>query len=176
MTIPDGDIFAQDPYRSGVINFVIAKQVKPEFHNILLRGIGCNWLVCIALYLSAQAKDVASKVIGVWFPIFAFVILGFDHVVANMFFIPLGIWLHTPGLDVGLYIWKGIIPTTIGNVIGGAVFVGAYYWWMYLAFEPPVAVDGVVFQERESGGAEREASARWYGSDHSTRVGSGEQV
>ncbi|KAK0750577.1 Formate/nitrite transporter [Schizothecium vesticola] len=102
--------------------------VEPEFHNILPRGVGCNWLVCLALYLSVQANDLASKVIGIWFPIFAFVILGLDHVVANMFFIPLAIWLRAPGLDVGLNIWKRIIPTTIGNVIGGAVFVGGYYW------------------------------------------------
>lgn len=54
-----------------------------------------------------QAKDLNSKVIGMWWPIFAFVSLGLDHVVANMFFIPLGIWLHTPGLTIGLYVWKG---------------------------------------------------------------------
>ncbi|KAG7406909.1 putative formate transporter [Fusarium oxysporum f. sp. rapae] len=70
----------------------------------------CNWLVCLACFLSIQAKDLNSKVIGIWWPIFAFVSLGLDHVVANMFFIPLGIWLHTPGLTIGVYIWKGKFP------------------------------------------------------------------
>jgi formate/nitrite transporter FocA (FNT family) len=86
---------------------VTKKQVTPAFHQIFLRGIGCNWLVCLACYLAMQAKDVNSKIVAMWWPIFAFVALGLDHVVANMFFMPLGIWLHTPGLSVGLYIWKG---------------------------------------------------------------------
>lgn len=77
-------------------------------HQIFLRGIGCNWLVCLSCYLGLQAKDFQSKIIGMWCPIFTFVSLGLDHVIANMFFIPLGIWLHTPGLSVGLYIWKGL--------------------------------------------------------------------
>lgn len=49
-------------------------------------------------------------------------------------------------MTVGLYIWKGIIPAGLGNIVGGALFCGGYYWWMYLAMEPPVAVDGVVFE------------------------------
>lgn len=78
------------------------------FHQVFLRAIGCNWLVCLACYLSLMAKDVTSKVFSIWWPIVAFVSLGLDHVVANMFLIPLGIFLHTPGLSVSLYIWKGM--------------------------------------------------------------------
>lgn len=81
-----------------------------------------------------------------WWPIFAFVVLGLEHVVANMFYMSLGIWLKTPDLTVGLYIWKGMIPATIGNIIGGGLFVGVYYWYMYLAMEDPVKVDGVEYQ------------------------------
>lgn len=77
------------------------------FHQIFLRAIGCNWLVCLACYQGIMAKDITSKVAGVWWPIFAFMTLGLDHVVANMFFVPLGLFLRTPGLSVGLYIWKG---------------------------------------------------------------------
>lgn len=62
--------------------------------------------------------------VGIWFPTFAFVSLGFDHVVANMTFIPLAIWLGAPKITVALYIWKGIIPTLLGNIIGGGLFVG----------------------------------------------------
>ena len=67
---------------------------------------------------------MASKIIGIWLPIYAFVSLGFDHVVANMAFIPMAIWLDAPGISVGLYIWKGIIPTLLGNIVGGGLFVG----------------------------------------------------
>lgn len=118
---------------------------------ILLRGIGCNWLVCLACFFGIQGRDLASKVIGIWLPTFAFVSLGFDHVVANMTFIPLGIWLGAPHITIGLYIWKGIIPTLLGNIIGGGIFcgqychpysqirplklmktLGTYYWYMLL--------------------------------------------
>lgn len=81
-----------------------------------------------------------------WWPIFAFVVLGLEHVVANMFYMSLAIWLKTPDLTVGLYIWKGMIPATIGNIIGGGMFVGVYYWYMYLFDEDPVKIDGVEYQ------------------------------
>ncbi|KAF7122918.1 hypothetical protein CNMCM5793_001029 [Aspergillus hiratsukae] len=119
----------------------------PDFHHIFLRGIGCNWLVCVAVFLGTQGRDLASKLVGIWFPIFAFVSLGFDHVVANMTFIPMGIWLGAPNITVGLYIWKGIIPTLLGNIIGGGLFVGTYYWYMYLLSGEVVSVTSL----RESG-------------------------
>ncbi|KAL4735408.1 Formate/nitrite transporter-domain-containing protein [Aspergillus similis] len=117
--------------------------LTPEFHSIFLRGIGCNWLVCLACFLALQGRDLASKIIGIWLPIYAFVSLGFDHVVANMTFIPLAIWLDAPGISVGLYIWKGIIPTLLGNIVGGGLFVGTYYWYMYLLQTNPVTLTGL---------------------------------
>lgn len=109
----DGGTFDSDVYREEVIAFATKKQLVPAMHQIFIRAIGCNWLVCLACFLGTQAKDLGSKVIGMWLPIFAFVALGFDHVVANMFFIPLGIWLGTPDLTVGLYIWKGKLFCTL---------------------------------------------------------------
>lgn len=67
-----------------------------------------------------------------------------------MFFVPMGIWYHTPDLSVGLYIWKGIIPSGLGNIIGGALFVAAYYYGMYLFREPPVLIDGVSFEAHDT--------------------------
>ncbi|KAH3280438.1 hypothetical protein KXW55_003324 [Aspergillus fumigatus] len=119
-----GNVFAADPYKSEVIAFATKQQLTPDFHQIFIRGIGCNWLVCLACFLGVQGRDLASKVVGIWFPTFAFVSLGFDHVVANMTFIPLAIWLGAPKITVALYIWKGIIPTLLGNIIGGGLFVG----------------------------------------------------
>jgi formate/nitrite transporter len=140
-----GGVFDADPYKSEVIAYVTKKQVTPDFHQIFLRAIGCNWLVCLACYLAMQAKDLNSKIVGMWWPIFAFVSLGLDHVVANMFFIPMGIWLGTPGVTVGLYIWKGIIPAGLGNIVGGAIFCGGYYWFMFIFQEPEIIVDGAGF-------------------------------
>jgi formate/nitrite transporter len=120
----DGGVFDAEPYRAEVIAFTTKKQVIPAFHQIFLRGIGCNWLVCLACFLGIQGRELVSKVAGIWWPIYAFVSLGLDHVVANMCFIPLGIFQGTPGLTVGLYIWKGIIPAGLGNIVGGALFCG----------------------------------------------------
>jgi hypothetical protein len=143
-------VFDSQPYKAEVQSFVTKKQVTPTFHMIFLRGIGCNWLVCLACYLGIQGRDVASKIIGIWFPIYGFVSLSFDHVVANMFFIPMGIWEDTPHVTVGLYIWKGIIPAGLGNIIGGGLFCGVYYWWMYVFMEPEISVDGIEYQRTEN--------------------------
>lgn len=119
-----GEIFAAEPYRSEVVAYAAKKQVVPRWHVIFLRGIGCNWLVCLAVYLGLQGQSLASKAAGMWWPVFAFVTLGFDHTVANMTFVPLGIFAGTPGLSVGLYVWKGIIPVVLGNIVGGGLFCG----------------------------------------------------
>lgn len=63
-----------------------------------------------------------------------------------MFFVPTGIWQKAPGITVGLYIWKGIIPALIGNIIGGGLFVGIFYWYLHLSNEEAVAIDGVLYE------------------------------
>jgi len=96
----------------------------------LFRAIGCNWLVCLAVYLAVASDDVIGKIMGIWFPIMAFVAIGFEHSIANMFFIPVGIFLG----KVSWYqcIVNNLIPVTIGNIIGGAVFVAMLYWYTFL--------------------------------------------
>jgi formate/nitrite transporter len=96
----------------------------------LLRGIGCNWLVCLAVWLAIASDDIAGKVLAIWFPIMAFVALGFEHSVANMFFIPLGM-LNGASVTIGQFLWNNLVPVTIGNIIGGAGLVGGIYWWVY---------------------------------------------
>jgi formate/nitrite transporter len=114
----------------------------------LFRGILCNWLVCMAVWLSLAAKDGISKILGIMIPITAFVAAGFEHSIANMYFIPMGMFLKghealqgllAPGVIQGLT-WQGfflnnLIPVTIGNLIGGVVFVAVAYWSAYL--RPP---------------------------------------
>lgn len=119
-----GGVFKDPAYKAEAIAFAEKKQVAPEWYMIFLRGIGCNWLVCLSIYMAIQGQSLASKLVGMWFPVFAFVSLGFDHTVANMTFIPLGIMLGAPGITVGLYIWKGIIPVVLGNIVGGGLFCG----------------------------------------------------
>ncbi|EKG20088.1 Formate/nitrite transporter [Macrophomina phaseolina MS6] len=137
-----GGVFSTDPFREEAILFAIKKQVKPYWHEIFLRAVGCNWLVCLACYLGMQGRDLTSKVVGIWWPVFAFVSLGFDHVAANMFFVPLGLWLGTPGLTIELYAWKGVAPALLGNIVGGALFCGTFLWFMHLHGQGDVEVDG----------------------------------
>ena len=95
----------------------------------------------MAVWLSISARETVSKIIAIWWPTAAFVALALDHVVANMYFIPIGIWNGTPKLTVGYYIWKSLIPATLGNIIGGGVFVALPYWYLYLTGEGDVEVD-----------------------------------
>ncbi|MCD6239202.1 MAG: formate/nitrite transporter family protein [Thermotogae bacterium] len=125
-------------------------KVHLSFVEALMRGIGCNWLVCLAVWMAASAKNIVGKIFAIYFPIMAFVASGFEHSVANMFFIPYGIFLKgVPavidatgkgvaafnGLTWGSLLVNNLIPVTIGNIIGGSFFVGMLYWYIYLKKE-----------------------------------------
>jgi formate/nitrite transporter len=119
-------------------------KVSLSFVEALVRAIGCNWLVCLAVWMALAARQTIGKIFAIFFPIMAFVALGFEHNVANMYFIPTGILFSrnlalpiAAGIDVNAlnwinFLWKNLLPVTIGNIIGGAVFVGMSYWGAYL--------------------------------------------
>ena len=88
-------------------------------------------MVCLAVWLCIAAHDVASKVLAIVFPISAFVALGFEHSVANMYFIPLGM-IHGGGEITVLELLGNLLPVTAGNILGGSVFVALVYWLVYL--------------------------------------------
>jgi formate/nitrite transporter len=90
------------------------------FDVAFVRGILCNWLVCMAVYMASGCSTMIGKMTAVWFPISAFVALGLDHSVANMFIIPLGI-LRGAEITVGQMFVKNLIPVTLGNIVGGAL-------------------------------------------------------
>ena len=118
-------------------------KVNLSFAEALTRGILCNWLVCLAVWIAIASREVVGKIFAILFPIMAFVALGFEHSVANMYFIPFGIFLkaspvfaasagNLSGLTWGAFFVKNLIPVTIGNIIGGAFFVGLLYWVIYV--------------------------------------------
>ncbi|PNS14704.1 hypothetical protein CAC42_1726 [Sphaceloma murrayae] len=137
-----GGTFSTPVAVAEVQRFTTAKVLTPSWVQIFIRGIGCNWLICMAILLSNAAKDFAGKVCAIWWPTFAFAALAFDHVVVNMFFVPIGIFVGTPGVSVGLYIWKSMIPSLLGNIVGGGLFVGVLFWYLYLQGEDAVPIDG----------------------------------
>ena len=109
---------------------IAASKTSIPFMPAVLRGIGCNVLVVLACWLQAGAKDMIGKIFAIWFPIMMFVFAGFEHSVANMTYIPLGIFL---GADVswGAFFLANLVPVTIGNLIGGAVVIPFAYYYAY---------------------------------------------
>lgn len=126
-------------YKAQSVTFAVTKAHAPGWQQIFLRGIGANWLVCMAVFMSISAREISGKIMAIWMPTATFVALAMDHCIANMFFIPMGIWNGAP-LTVGYYIWKSLIPTTLGNIVGGGLFVGGIYWYLYLTGEGDVEV------------------------------------
>jgi formate transporter len=106
------------------------KAISETEWQIFLRGLGCNWLVCLAVWMALAAEDIAGKVLVIFFPIMAFVAMGFDHVVANMFFIPAAIFAGAPDITWwdALHNW---LFAFVGNLVGAVLFVAGAYWYLY---------------------------------------------
>lgn len=126
---------------------VATAKVQLGFVEAVALGILCNVLVTLAVWLALSARSVPGKVVAIVFPITAFVAAGFEHSIANMYFIPMGLLLKEEDaaveasglgaeelahLDVGGFLLDNLVPVTIGNIIGGALLVGAVYWFVYL--------------------------------------------
>jgi formate/nitrite transporter len=117
-----------------------AGKIRPDMVTLFVKGILCNVLVCAAVWLAYAGRSVTDKIVALLLPISAFVAAGFEHCVANMYFLPLA-WLlvqagHAPAtFDASPITIAGIIhnliPVTLGNIVGGAGFVGAVYWAIY---------------------------------------------
>ncbi|WP_426608502.1 formate/nitrite transporter family protein [Bradyrhizobium sp. McL0616] len=119
-----------------------AGKIRPDMATLFFKGILCNVLVCAAVWLAYAGRSVTDKMVAVIMPVSAFVAAGFEHCVANMYFLPLA-WLlvqtgHAPeNFDASQITVSGIVhnllPVTLGNIVGGAGFVGAFYWTIYRA-------------------------------------------
>ena len=130
----------------GQTALVIASgKVNLDFVQAVVLGVLCNALVCLAVWLTFSARTTTDKVMAILFPITAFVAAGFEHSVANMYFIPVGLFIKqfdpayvgALGVDLTSLTWgsfflRNLLPVTIGNIIGGAVLVAAVYWFVYL--------------------------------------------
>lgn len=114
---------------------VAVSKVTPDWFTLFCKGIMCNVLVCLAVWIGFAARTVADKVIGIILPISAFVACGFEHCVANMFFLPMGLLLNSTGVGAaGAMSIGGILfnlsAATLGNIVGGLI-VGMAYWFIY---------------------------------------------
>lgn len=129
---------------------IAAYKVGLTFTQAFFLGIMCNWLVCLAVWMAYGAKDMTGKIFAIFFPIWLFITSGFEHCVANMYYIPAGIMAKsnkeltdaaallgvTPEklnhLNWETFLTANLFPVTLGNIIGGGIFVGAVYWYVYI--------------------------------------------
>jgi formate/nitrite transporter len=129
---------------------IAAAKTDLGFVQAVALGVLCNGLVCLAVWLCYSARTTTDKILSIVPPIAAFVAAGFEHCVANMFFIPMGLLVESDDEfvsaqadavpDLSTLTWErfvtaNLVPVTIGNIIGGAVMVGAIYWFVYLRNE-----------------------------------------
>ena len=133
---------------ASVIKTAVGKTAL-SFRNAFFLGVLCNWLVCLAVWMSFAARDIAGKVLVIFFPIWLFVTSGFEHSVANMYYIPAGILAAAEpalagraasvglspealaNLNWGAMLQANLLPVTLGNVVGGGVLVALAYWFVY---------------------------------------------
>ena len=133
------------PWADALVKLANAK-TSLGFMEAFWRAVGCNWLVCLAVYAAYAAKEVAGKILALWFPTMAFVALGMEHCIANMFFIPAAILTGTDPRYVALveagqaapltaswssFFVDNLIPVTLGNIAGGAILVALLYTFVH---------------------------------------------
>lgn len=141
-----GQLMSADAMLGGLTLKVAAGKVNLSFLQALCLGILCNWLVCMAVWMAYGAKSLAGKAICIFFPIWLFITSGFEHSVANMYYIPIGILIKNnpaiveashlatdvvDSLNWGSFFLNNLLPVTLGNIIGGGIFVAMAY---YIAF------------------------------------------
>jgi formate/nitrite transporter len=126
---------------------IAADKLRLEFGQAVVLGVLCNVLVCLAVWLALSARTTTDRVLAVVPPISAFVAAGFEHSVANMYFVPLGLFIaafdpsfvgahglqdQAQTLSWSVFFARNLLPVTVGNLIGGALLVGGVYWFVYL--------------------------------------------
>lgn len=154
-------------------------KVNLSFGSAFVSGILCNFFVCVAVLMAAAAKDIAGKVLAIFFPIMAFVVSGFEHCVANMYYVPAGIFAAANGAYVkaaeaaygytaaqlealtwGNFLVHNLLPVTLGNIVGGMVFVGIPLYVIHSAkLRQEMPVDAEVHRAPQYTGTSRTVGA-----------------
>lgn len=129
---------------------IACTKVSLSTSNAILLGLMCNWLVCLAVWGSTAARDIGSKIMAIFFPIMMFVTAGFEHSIANMYYISACLFAKEnsqyvdaalqlgvkqsdiANLDWSSFFLGNLLPVTLGNIIGGTIFVGTAYWLAFM--------------------------------------------
>lgn len=147
MMVASGLFNSGDSLLGGMTIKIAAYKTGLPFLSAFYLGVLCNWLVCLAVWMAAGARDMAGKILSIFFPIWLFITSGFEHSVANMYYIPAGIlaksneaWAAASKLapeKLAALTWpaflaNNLLPVTLGNIVGGGLLVGGVYWFVYL--------------------------------------------
>ncbi|KAL3922917.1 MAG: hypothetical protein SGILL_001948 [Bacillariaceae sp.] len=97
----------------------------------LVKGILCNWMVSLAVFMAGASNDLVGKLVGCWFPISTFVGIGLEHSIANLFILPCAMLVGGTGLGLGDIVFKNLVPVVLGNFIAGAVIVAGSYSYQF---------------------------------------------
>lgn len=130
LVVGSGVVAKDTPFAELAIK-IATKKVHLSFMQALYSGILCNLLVSLAVWMAAGARDVISKLFACWFPVMLFVLSGYEHSIANMFYLPIGLFLGAP-ITWAQIALNNLLPVTIGNIIGGAVIVPWFYHVAYM--------------------------------------------
>lgn len=120
---------AAEPWHGAIIGIGVAKTSMPWW-MVFVKGIGANWFVCLGVWLALSGHNLLEKAFGCWLPVMAFVALGYEHCIANMFYLPLALMEGAP-VSVADCLWRNLLPSTLGNIAGGAIFVGMMQWRLF---------------------------------------------
>ncbi len=149
LIVHSGQLGASANALGGMTIKIAAYKVGLSFSKAFILGILCNWLVCLAVWMAYGAKDITGKILAIFFPIWLFITSGFEHSVANMYYIPAGILAKANAdysaaaeqlgvtaeklahLNWSTFVVNNLVPVTLGNIVGGALFVAGIYWFVY---------------------------------------------
>jgi formate/nitrite transporter len=121
--------------KAGAIG-IMKKKCSKDFGVTFAKGIGCNWMVCMAVFLCGQAQDLSGKYLGIWFPISTFVMIGFEHIPANFYLLEIGLLAGDSDVTFWDVMWKNWIPVTLGNFFAGAFIVAGGYSFFFGRWNP----------------------------------------
>ena len=155
LIVNSGQLNSGDNLLGGITIKIAAAKCSLTFTEAFLLGVLCNWLVCLAIWMSTGTKDTIGKIFAIYFPIWLFVTSGFEHSIANMYYISAGLlaksnpaWLATVNLSsetLASLTWTNffvanLLPVTLGNIVGGGVFVALAYGVANKLQTPPVTM------------------------------------
>ncbi len=122
-------VLDSEPMREGLESVAMAK-CSNTFGVTFLKGVAANWFVCLAVWMAYSSDTIMGRIATLWLPIFAFVSLGYEHSIANMFFIPMAMF-QGADISVSELFTSNLIPATLGNILGGALFVGCVHGYLF---------------------------------------------